>query len=124
MADTTRRDEMQKKLEKLSKLDRREYFIINTDFECQFSCTDNSRGPAFSEWKKDDNSPSEFSESEQLCVVDRSDYTKHYIGLVQLQRDQALNDGKLFASLWLKDLNSKSDKPKWDRMLAVTSLFV
>lgn len=124
MDDTMNADEMQKKLEKLSKLDRREYFIINSDFECQFSCKDNSKGPAFSEWRKDSNSPSVFAESEQLSVVDRRDYTKHYIGSVQLQRDPALNDGKLFASLWLKDLSSKSDEPKWDRMLVVTSLFV
>lgn len=124
MADTMNANEMQNKLEKLSKLDRREYFVINTDFECQFSCKDNSKGPAFSEWRKDSNSLSMFAESEQLIVVHRNDCTKHYIGSVQLQRDLALNDGKLFASLWLKDLSSKSDGPKWDKMIVVTSLCV
>lgn len=124
MADTITSDELQKKLEKLSMLDRREYFVINTNFECQFSCKDNTRGPSFSEWKKDDNSPAEFSMSEQLSVVDRSDYTKHYIGSMQLQRDLKTYGEKIFATLWLKDINSKSDKSKWDRMLVVTDLFV
>lgn len=118
-------DEIQKKLEKLLTIDRGEYFIVNSDFECRFFNKNGPKGLSFSAWKKDNNSPSEFCFSEQLLVFGRSGCAKHYIGSIQLQRDPKLHDGKSFAVLLLKDLRStKSDESKWDKMLEITSLFV
>lgn len=109
-------DEMQDKIVKLLEVDPREYFTINNSkFECHFCKTE---GKPFSEWKKDENSPSLFCEAE-LRVYDNADRGILYDGLILVQRDDSMEQ-PLSAVLYVK----KSGAEKWQAMHTVTSIIV
>lgn len=114
---------MQSKIEKLLSLNEKRgsrVFTINQKFRCNFRDSDSTN--VFSAWKRDTNSPSEFSCSEHLDVTDISD-DSNYNGMIQIQRDPKLNNGKYFATLWLnRSGNLEAIPKKWDRMSVVTEL--
>lgn len=107
---------MQEKIKKLLEIDSRECFTINNSrFECHFM---KRSSKPFSEWKKDENSPSLFCEAE-LRVYDNADRGILYDGLILVQRDDSM-EWPLSAVLYLK----KSGAEKWQTMHTVTSIIV
>lgn len=111
-------DEMQAKTKKLLELDPREYFTVNNSrFECHFLKNKAGDKP-FSEWKKDENSPSLFCEA-KLRVYDNTDRGIYYDGLVLVQRDDTV-DHPLNAVLYVKKTGSET----WQSMHTITSIIV
>ena len=109
-------DDMQERIKKLLEVDPREYFTVNdSKFECHFWRTN---GKAFSEWRKDENSPSFFCEA-KVRVYDNADRGKMLEGLVLVQRDDAAAN-PLSVVLYIKPLGME----KWQSMHTVTSLIV
>lgn len=107
---------MQEKIKKLLEIDPRECFTINNSrFECHFM---KRSSKPFSEWKKDENSPSLFCEA-KLRVYDNTDRGIYYDGLVLIQRDDTM-EHPLNAVLYVK----KTDSEKWQSMHAITSIIV
>ena len=111
-------DEMQEKIKKLLEVSSSEYFIVNNSkFECHFWKNKAGDKP-FTEWKKDNNSPSLFCEA-SLHVYDNADRGKMLEGLILVQRDDAATN-PLSAVLYIKPLRAE----KWQSMHVVTSLIV
>lgn len=109
---------MQAKIKKLLELDPREYFTVNnSQFECHFLKNKAGDKP-FSEWKKDENSPSLFCEA-KLRVYDNTDRGIYYDGLVLVQRDDTV-DHPLNAVLYVKKTGSET----WQSMHTITSIIV
>ena len=111
-------DDMQEKIKKLLEVDSREYFMINdSKFECHFWNRDPKVKP-FSEWRKDENSPSLFCEA-RLHVYDTADRGKLLEGMILVQRDDAATN-PLSAVLYIKPLGAE----KWQSMHVITNLIV
>lgn len=111
-------NEMQEKIKKLLEVDPREYFTVNNSkFECHFWNRDPKVKP-FTEWKKDENSPSLFCEA-RLNIYDTADRGKMFEGLILVQRDDSASS-PFSASLYVKPLGAE----KWQSMHAITSLIV
>jgi len=111
-------DEMQERIKKLLEVDPREYFTVNNSkFECYFWNRDPKVKP-FTEWKKDENSPSLFCEA-RLSIYDNTDQGRRLEGMILVQRDDA-SSSPLSAALYIKPLGSK----KWQSMHVVTNLIV
>ena len=111
-------DDMQERIKKLLEVDSREYFMINdSKFECHFWNRDPKVKP-FSEWIKDENSPSLFCEA-RLHVYDTTDRGKLLEGMILVQRDDAATN-PLSAVLYIKPLGAE----KWQSMHVITNLIV
>lgn len=111
-------DEMQEKIKKLLEVDSREYFTVNNSkFECHF-WKNRTGDKSFSEWRKDENSPSLFCEA-RLSIYDNADRGKMLEGLILVQRDDAATNS-LSAVLYIKPLRAE----KWQSMHVVTNLIV
>ena len=111
-------DDMQEKIKKLLEVDPREYFTANdSKFECHFWKNKASDKP-FSEWWKDENSPSLFCEA-RLHVYDNTNREKLLEGMILVQRDDALIN-PLSAVLYIKSLGVE----KWQSMHVITSLII
>ena len=111
--------EMQERIKKLLEVDPREYFTVNNSkFECHFWKKNKAGSKPFSEWRKDENSPSLFCEA-RLNVYDNADRGKMLEGLILVQRDDAASS-PLCAVLYLKPFGSE----KWQSMHVVTSLTI
>ena len=111
-------DEMQEKIKKLLEVDPREYFTVNNSkFECYFWNRDPKVKP-FTEWKKDENSPSLFCEA-RLSIYDNTDRGKMFEGMILVQRDDSASS-PLSAVLYIKPLGAE----KWESMHVITSLIV
>ena len=109
---------MQAKIKKLLEVDPREYFTVNNSkFECHFWKNKVGDKP-FSEWRKDENSPSLFCEA-RLRVYDNADRGKMLEGMILVQRDDAAAS-PLSAVLYIKPLGLE----KWQSMHVVTNLRV
>ena len=111
-------DDMQEKIKKLLEVDPREYFTVNNSkFECHFWNRDPKVKP-FTEWKKDENSPSFFREA-RLIIYDTDDQGKLLEGMILVQRDDAATN-PLSAALYIKPLGAE----KWQSMHVITNLIV
>lgn len=111
-------NDMQKRIKKLLEVDPREYFTVNNSkFECHFWNRDPKVKP-FTEWKKDENSPSLFCEA-RLSIYDNVDRGKMLEGMILVQRDDSASS-PLSATLYVKPLGAE----KWQSMHVITSLIV
>ena len=109
-------NDMQERIKKLLEVDSREYFMINNSkFECHFWNRDTNVKP-FSEWKKDENSPSLFCEA-RLSVYDNADRGKMFEGMILVQRDDSAAS-PLSAVLYVKPLGAE----KWQNMHTIVNL--
>ena len=107
--------DIDKKIEKILKFGKNEYFIANRKFKCNFWKWQSMREDAFSKWKKDENSPEMFCEA-LLNVIDENTYN-HLYGCIRISKDPNLSH-KYFASLFIKHLDSKD----WEHMYVITNL--
>ena len=111
-------NDMQEKIKKLLGVDPREYFTVNNSkFECHFWNRDPNVKP-FTEWKKDENSPSFFREA-RLIIYDDDDRGKLLEGMILVQRDDAATN-PLSAVLYIKPLGTE----KWQSMHVITNLII
>lgn len=111
-------DEMQEKIKKLLEVDPREYFTANNSkFECHF-WKNRAGDKPFSEWTKDENSPSFFCEA-RLYVHDNADRGILLEGLILVQRDDS-TASPLSAVLYVKPLRAE----KWQSMHTIVNLIV
>lgn len=111
-------DVMQEKIKKLLEVDPREYFTVNNSkFECHFWNRDPKIKP-FTEWKKDENSPSLFCEA-RLIIYDNADRGKMLEGMILVQRDDSASN-PFSVALYVKPLGAE----KWQSMHVITSLNV
>lgn len=111
-------NEMQEKIKKLLEVDPREYFTVNNSrFECHFWNKDLKVKP-FTEWKKNENSPSLFCEA-RLSIYDNVDRGKMLKGMILVQRDDSASS-PLSMALYIKPLGAE----KWQSMHVVTNLIV
>lgn len=111
-------DKMQEDIKKLLEVDSREYFTVNNSkFECHFWKSGAGVKP-FSEWRKDENSPSLFCEA-RLSVHDNADRGILLEGMILVQRDDSAAS-PLSAVLYIKPLGAE----KWQSMHVITSLIV
>ena len=111
-------NDMQERIKKPLEVDPREYFTVNNSkFECHFWNRDPKIKP-FTEWKKDENSPSFFREA-RLIIYDDDDRGKLLEGIILVQRDDAATN-PLSAVLYIKPLGAE----KWQSMHVITSLII
>ena len=111
-------NDMQERIKKLLEVDPREYFTVNNSkFECHFWKNRTGDKP-FSEWRKDENSPSLFCEA-RLSVYDNADRGILLEGMILVQRDDSASN-PLSAVLYIKPLGAE----KWQSMHVITSLIV
>jgi hypothetical protein len=110
-------NDMQNRIKKLLEIDPREFFVVNNSrFECHFR---SKSGKPFSEWEKDQNSPSLFCNA-RLNVYDRSTIGSSLNeGMILVQLDNNA-DNPLSATLYIKKLGAE----KWKSMHLITSLIV
>lgn len=108
--------DLQENIKKLLEVDPREYFTVNNSkFECHFSKTSSK---PFSEWKKDENSPSLFCEA-VVWVFDNKNRGTMLDGILLIQRDDAALS-PLSAVLYIK----KSTSESWESMHTITSIII
>lgn len=111
-------DDMQEKIKKLLEVDPREYFTVNNSkFECYFWNRDPNVKP-FSEWKKDENSPSFFCEA-KVRVYANDNKGSYFDGLVVVQKDSR-STIPLSAFLYVK----KYGEEKWQSMHNIVDIVV
>ena len=109
---------MQDRIKKLLEVDPKEYFTVNdSKFECHF-WKNRAGDKPFSEWRKDENSPSLFCEA-RLNVYDNADRGIPLEGMILVQRDDSAAS-PLSAVLYIKPLGAE----KWQSMHVITSLIV
>lgn len=105
-----------KSIEKIMNFGKNEFFYANGRFKCSFWKWQATGEEAFTGWKKDNNSPSVFTEA-KLNIIDEENGHNHMLGLIQIQQDKSLNDG-YFATLFTKP----HDANEWKHMYTITSL--
>ena len=109
-------DSMQEKIKKLLEIDPRDHFTVNASkFECYFLAIDHK---PFTEWKKDENSPSLFREAE-VMVYDNADRSKLLEGLILVQQNDSI-ETPLSAVLYIKPFGSE----KWQSMHTIVDVTI
>lgn len=107
-------NDMQERIKKLLEVDPREYFTVNNSkFNCHFL---KMGGKIFSEWEKDNNSPSLFCEA-KVDVYDSDNKETVLDGLVVVQKNSR-STIPLSACLYVKNHGEE----KWQSMYNIVDI--